>query len=54
MHGVAALIAGRRDQRTTAGQHRTVQTHISHILAELGARGQVDIVCEALRQGISA
>jgi DNA-binding CsgD family transcriptional regulator len=33
---------------------RTVQAHISHILAKLGAKGRVDIVREALRQGISA
>jgi DNA-binding CsgD family transcriptional regulator len=33
---------------------RTVQTHISHILAKLGAKDRVDIVREALRQGISA
>jgi DNA-binding CsgD family transcriptional regulator len=33
---------------------RTVQSHISHILAKLGAKGRVDIVREALRQGISA
>jgi DNA-binding CsgD family transcriptional regulator len=33
---------------------RTVQTHISHILTKLGAKGRVDIVREALRQGISA
>ncbi len=33
---------------------RTVQTHISHILSKLGAKGRVDIVREALRQGISA
>jgi DNA-binding CsgD family transcriptional regulator/tetratricopeptide (TPR) repeat protein len=33
---------------------RTVQTHISHILAKLGAKGRVDIVREAIRQGISA
>jgi DNA-binding CsgD family transcriptional regulator len=32
---------------------RTVQAHISHILAKLGGRGRVDIVREALRQGIS-
>ena len=32
---------------------RTVQTYISHILAKLGAKGRVDIVREALRQGIS-
>ena len=33
---------------------RTVQTHVSHILAKLGAKGRVDIVREALRQGVSA
>jgi DNA-binding CsgD family transcriptional regulator len=32
---------------------RTVQTHISHILAKLGAKGRADIAREALRQGIS-
>ncbi|HXL17255.1 MAG TPA: LuxR C-terminal-related transcriptional regulator, partial [Streptosporangiaceae bacterium] len=32
---------------------RTVQTYISRILAKLGARGRVDIVREALRQGVS-
>ena len=32
----------------------TVQTHISHILTKLGAKGRVNIVREALRQGISA
>jgi DNA-binding CsgD family transcriptional regulator len=32
---------------------RTVQTYISHILAKLGAKGRVEIVREALRQGIS-
>ena len=32
---------------------RTVQAHISHILAKLGAKGRVDIVREALLQGIS-
>jgi DNA-binding CsgD family transcriptional regulator len=33
---------------------RTVQTHVSHILAKLGAKSRVDIVREALRQGVSA
>src|SRR5579859_1864227 len=33
---------------------RTVQTHVSHILTKLGAKDRVDIVREALRQGISA
>jgi DNA-binding CsgD family transcriptional regulator/tetratricopeptide (TPR) repeat protein len=32
---------------------RTVQTYISRILAKLGAKGRVEIVREALRQGIS-
>jgi DNA-binding CsgD family transcriptional regulator len=32
---------------------RTVQTYISHILAKLGAKGRVDIVREAVRQGVS-
>jgi DNA-binding CsgD family transcriptional regulator len=32
---------------------RTVQTYISHILAKLGVKGRVDIVREALRQGIA-
>jgi DNA-binding CsgD family transcriptional regulator/tetratricopeptide (TPR) repeat protein len=32
---------------------RTVQTHISHILTKLGAKSRVQIVREALRQGIS-
>jgi hypothetical protein len=32
---------------------RTVQTYISHILAKLGVKGPVDIVREALRQGVS-
>jgi DNA-binding CsgD family transcriptional regulator len=32
---------------------RTVQTYISHILAKLGVKGRVDIVREALRQGVA-
>jgi DNA-binding CsgD family transcriptional regulator len=32
---------------------RTVQTYISRILAKLGAKSRVDIVREALRQGVS-
>jgi len=32
---------------------RTVQTYISRILAKLGAKGRVEIVREALRQGVS-
>jgi DNA-binding CsgD family transcriptional regulator len=33
---------------------RTVQTHISHILTKLGARGRVEIVREALSHGLPA
>jgi DNA-binding CsgD family transcriptional regulator len=32
---------------------RTVQTYISHILTKLEAKGRVEIVREALRQGVS-
>jgi DNA-binding CsgD family transcriptional regulator len=32
---------------------RTVETHISHILTKLGAKGRVEIVREALRHGIA-
>jgi DNA-binding CsgD family transcriptional regulator len=32
---------------------RTVQTHISHILSKLGAKGRVEIVREVLRQGVA-
>jgi DNA-binding CsgD family transcriptional regulator len=31
---------------------RTVQTHISHILGKLGAKGRVEIVREVLRHGV--
>jgi DNA-binding CsgD family transcriptional regulator len=51
---IAALVA--RGDSTPDGMflsRRTVQAHISHILAKLGAKGRVDIVREALRQGIS-
>jgi DNA-binding CsgD family transcriptional regulator len=55
---VAALVAGGAATPDIARgmflSRRTVQTHISHILAKLGAKGRVDIVREALRQGISA
>jgi len=55
---IAALIAGGAATPDIARgmflSRRTVQTHISHILAKLGAKGRVDIVREALRQGISA
>jgi DNA-binding CsgD family transcriptional regulator len=39
--------------RSMSLSRRTVQTYISHILAKLGAKGRVDIVREALRQGVS-
>jgi DNA-binding CsgD family transcriptional regulator len=54
---IAALMA-RGDStsdiaRTMFLSRRTVQTYISRILAKLGAKGRVDIVREALRQGVS-
>ena len=39
--------------RSMSLSRRTVQTYISHILAKLGVRGRVDMVREALRQGVS-
>jgi DNA-binding CsgD family transcriptional regulator len=55
---VATLVAGGAATPDIARgmflSRRTVQTHISHILIKLGAKGRVDIVREALRQGISA
>ena len=55
---IAAMVAGGTSTPDIARgmflSRRTVQTHISHILAKLGAKGRVDIVREALRQGISA
>jgi DNA-binding CsgD family transcriptional regulator len=54
---IAAMVAGGASTPDIARgmflARRTVQTHISHILAKLGAKGRVDIVREALRQGIS-
>jgi hypothetical protein len=38
--------------RSMSLTRRTVQTYISHILAKLGAKGRVDIVREAVRQGV--
>jgi DNA-binding CsgD family transcriptional regulator len=54
---IAALVA-RGDSTSDIARgmflsRRTVQTYISHILAKLGAKGRVDIVREALRQGVS-
>lgn len=55
---VAALVAAGSSTSDIAASlflsRRTVQTHVSHILAKLGARGRVEIVREALRQGVSA
>jgi DNA-binding CsgD family transcriptional regulator/tetratricopeptide (TPR) repeat protein len=54
---IAALVA-RGDStpdiaRSMFLSRRTVQTYISHILAKLDAKSRVDIVREALRQGVS-
>ncbi|HTQ94564.1 MAG TPA: AAA family ATPase [Streptosporangiaceae bacterium] len=54
---IAALVA-RGDSTSDIARgmflsRRTVQTYISHILAKLGAKGRVEIVREALRQGAS-
>jgi DNA-binding CsgD family transcriptional regulator len=55
---IAAMVAGGAATPDIARgmflSRRTVQTHISHILTKLGAKGRIDIVREALRQGISA
>jgi DNA-binding CsgD family transcriptional regulator len=55
---IAVLIA-RGDSNPDIAAHlfmsrNTVQTHVSHILTKLGARGRVEIVREALRQGVSS
>ena len=54
---IAAMLAGGASTPDIARgmflSGRTVQAHISHILAKLGAKGRVDIVREALLQGIS-
>ena len=54
---IAALVArGDSTPEIARGMflsRRTVQTYISHILAKLGAKSRVEIVREALRQGIS-
>ncbi len=54
---IAALVA-RGDSTSDIARglflsRRTVQTYISHILAKLGAKSRIEIVREALRQGIS-
>jgi len=54
---IAAMVARGDSTSDIAGgmflSRRTVQTYISHILTKLGAKGRVDIVREALRQGVS-
>jgi DNA-binding CsgD family transcriptional regulator/tetratricopeptide (TPR) repeat protein len=54
---IAALVAGGGSTSDIAGRmflsRRTVQTYISRILAKLDARSRVEIVAEALRQGVS-
>jgi DNA-binding CsgD family transcriptional regulator/tetratricopeptide (TPR) repeat protein len=53
---IAGLVAAGRSNPDIASQlflsRNTVQTHVSHILAKLGAKGRVEIVREALRHGI--
>jgi DNA-binding CsgD family transcriptional regulator len=55
---IATLVAGGDSTSDIARSlflsRRTVQAHISHILTKLGATRRVEIVREALRQGISA
>jgi DNA-binding CsgD family transcriptional regulator/tetratricopeptide (TPR) repeat protein len=54
---IAALVAGGESTSDIARgmflSRRTVQTHISHILTKLGAKGRVEIVREVLRQGVA-
>jgi DNA-binding CsgD family transcriptional regulator len=54
---VARLVAEGRSNPDVAAalflSRNTVQTHVSHILTKLGAKGRLDIVREALRQGVS-
>jgi DNA-binding CsgD family transcriptional regulator len=55
---IAALVgAGKSTSEIASGlflSRRTVQKHISSILAKLGAKGRVEIVREVLHQGITA
>jgi DNA-binding CsgD family transcriptional regulator len=54
---VARLVAEGRSNPDVAAalflSRNTVQTHVSHILTKLGAKGRLDIIREALRQGVS-
>jgi len=55
---IAALVARGDSTANIASSmflsRRTVQTYISHMLVKLDAKSRVDIVREALRQGVSA
>ncbi len=55
---VAGLVAGGRSNPDIAAElflsRNTVQTHVSHILAKLGARSRVEIAAEALRHTSSS
>jgi DNA-binding CsgD family transcriptional regulator len=55
---IAGLVATGMSNPEIASQlfmsRNTVQTHVSHILAKLGAKGRVEIVREALSHGLSA
>jgi len=54
---VACLVAAGRSNPDVAAalflSRNTVQSHVSHILNKLGAKGRLDIAREALRQGVS-
>jgi DNA-binding CsgD family transcriptional regulator len=54
---VARLVAEGRSNPDVAAElfmsRNTVQTHVSHILTKLGAKGRQDIIREALRQAAS-
>jgi DNA-binding CsgD family transcriptional regulator/tetratricopeptide (TPR) repeat protein len=55
---IAGLVAAGMSNPEIASQlflsRNTVQSHVSHILAKLGAKGRVEIVREALSHGLSA
>src|SRR5450755_109353 len=55
---IAGLVAAGMSNPEIASQlfmsRNTVQTHVSHILTKLGAKGRVEIVREALGHGLSA
>jgi DNA-binding NarL/FixJ family response regulator len=55
---IARLVAGGRSNPDIAADlflsRNTVQTHVSRILAKLGARSRVDITAEARRHASSS